>query len=185
MALVGSILILITTIYWFVFRPPFIGSTDLSGGIFSDQCETAVEAVNTLSTTQNFLIGRVISIAYNGNRIYIQIEKQDGGKTSLMIIPRELGDSLAKSFVNSSSNIIRLNYFYLRFCGQPNMYSTNIVVDSVRIGNGYDQITKLVENFKNNDVMVAAYIDGGQNNFIFDRSGVIFAQQLVVLPITQ
>ncbi len=161
-----------------VFRTPFPGVASLGGGGATDRCDKAEEQLGTLTATKGYLVGRLTDAAYRGNRIFVQLKTLTGEQYSLMIIPRELGDALVRDDYSLGFELSRLKYFYLSFCGRPNMFSTGLVDGEKRLDNKYQQFQEMIERQKKSGIVVAALVVSDRNNFIFDRSGAIFVQQL-------
>ncbi|MBI2326404.1 hypothetical protein HYU91_03385 [Candidatus Collierbacteria bacterium] len=161
-----------------VFRAPFPGIASLGGGGAADRCDRAEEQLNTLTATKGYLIGRLTDAVYRGNRLFVRLETLAGERYSLMIIPRELGDALVRDDSSLGFGLLRLKYFYLSFCGRPNMFSTGLVAGEKRLDNKYQQFREMIERQKKSGIVVAALIVRDRRNLVFDRSGAIFVQQL-------
>ena len=123
----------------YVFQAPFVGVSSLGGGGAADRCGKAEEQLNTLTATNGYLVGRLTDAVYRGNRLFVRLETLAGEQYSLMIIPRELGDALVRDDYSLGSELFRLKYFYLSFCGRPNMFSTGLVAGEKRLDNKYQQ----------------------------------------------
>lgn len=174
---VGVVLIWGRAGYLYVFRVPFVGVSSLGGG-GADRCDRALEQLDTLTATNGYLVGRLTDAVYWGNRLFVRLETLAGEKYSLMIIPRELGNALVRDDDSLGFGLFRLKYFYLSFCGQPNMFSTGLVAGEKRLDNKYQQFREMIERHKKSGVVVAALIVRDRGNLVFDRSGAIFAHQL-------
>ena len=161
-----------------VFRAPFPGVASLGGGRAADRCDKAEEQLNTLTATKGYLVGRLTDAVYRGNRLFVRLETLAGERYSVMIIPRELGDALVRDDDSLGFELFRLKYFYLSFCGRPNMFSTGLVAGEKRPDNKYQQFRERIEGHKKSGIVVAALVVRDRRNLVFDRSGAIFVQQL-------
>ncbi|MBI2310455.1 hypothetical protein HYU90_01335 [Candidatus Collierbacteria bacterium] len=162
----------------YVFQAPFAGVASLGGGGAADRCDRASEQLDTLTATNGYLVGRLTDAVYWGNRLFVRLETLAGERYSLMIIPRELGDALVRDDYSLGFELFRLKYFYLSFCGRPNMFSTGLVADEKRLDSKYQQFRERIERQKKSGIVVAALVARDRRNLVFDRSGAIFVHQL-------
>ena len=175
---------LIATTYWFVFKPPFWGVKSIGAGeVSSNRCLLAEEQLNNFENTDGYLVGRLTNAVYWGSRIFLRLETLSGETYSLLVIPKELGRTISINLDDPNPWFFQLKFYYLSFCGQPKMFSTEIVENGKRLENpSLDQEKQIFTDLIESSQLVAALVINQRDNLIFDRSGPIFLHLLDIYP---
>lgn len=179
LAIAVGIAILLGLVY--IFNAPFAGVSSLGGNNPFNRCATANKQINNLSTNGGFLQGRLLDAAYKDNRIFVLFESIDSVRYSFMIVPRDLGNSLARDFYKDGLYPLRLKYYYLSFCGEINMFSTEVVEGGIRVDNDYNNIKGLIDRYISDKSTVLVQIIPEMTSVFFDRTDVIYLPKLFFL----